>query len=165
MPNRRRFLYWCSRQNRGVRLVKPSENLVKAYRDKYKNALKSMEVNANAAIIDWAISASYYARYFAVYSLLAKIGVKCEIHDCTIALFEYLFRSDMQPAVLRQLRESKENRIDAQYYPYLPTVDFQVMLKDTRQFVLEIEMILDQLNAARIAQLQGKLKRLKVRPR
>ena len=50
-----------------------------------------MEINAQAGLIEWAVSASYYAEYFEVYSLLSKIGVKCEIHDCTIALFDYLF--------------------------------------------------------------------------
>jgi uncharacterized protein (UPF0332 family) len=64
--------------------------LVKAYLEKSRNALKSMEVNAQASIIEWAVSASYYAKYFAVYVLLSKVGVKCEIHDCTITLFEYL---------------------------------------------------------------------------
>lgn len=37
---------------------------------------------------------SYYAKYFAVYALFCKIGLKCEIHDCTISLFRYLFGSE-----------------------------------------------------------------------
>ena len=78
---------WCLKQSKGIRLVKPSENLMKAYFQKSRNALKSMEVNAKSGITEWAVSASYYAKYFAVYALLSKIGVKCEIHDCTIALF------------------------------------------------------------------------------
>lgn len=65
-------------------MVNSSENLVKAYFQKSRNALKSMEVNAQAGLAEWSVSASYYAKYFAVYSLLSKIGVKCEIHDCTI---------------------------------------------------------------------------------
>jgi len=76
-------------------MVKPSESLVKAYLQKSRNALKSMEVNAQAGLGEWAVSESYYAKYFAVYSLLSKIGIKCEIHDCTIAMFEYLFRDSM----------------------------------------------------------------------
>jgi len=91
MQNDKRYLNWCLKQSKGIRLVKPSDNLVKAYLEKSRNALKSMEINAQANIVEWAVSASYYAKYFAVYALLSKIGVKCEIHDCTITLFEYLF--------------------------------------------------------------------------
>ena len=81
-------LKWCLKQRKGVRLVKPSENLVRAYLEKSRNALRSMEVNAREGILEWAVSASYYAKYFAVYALLSKVGARCEIHDCTITLFE-----------------------------------------------------------------------------
>ena len=85
------YLSWCAGKDKGIKLVAPSENLVRAYLEKSRTAIKSMELNANAGITEWAVSASYYARYFAVYALMSKIGVKCEIHDCTIALFAYLF--------------------------------------------------------------------------
>jgi len=52
---------------------------------KSNEALKSMDVNAKAGISEWTISTSYYAKYFAIYALLSRIGIKCEIHDCTIA--------------------------------------------------------------------------------
>lgn len=116
MQNNQRHLEWCLKQNKGIRVGKPSENLVRAYRQKSRNALKSMEINAQAGLADWAISASYYAQYFAVYSLLSKIRVKCQIHDCTITLFEYLFSGMMPKETLKDLQNSKNNRIEAQYY-------------------------------------------------
>ena len=45
-------------QKKGIEQVKPSDNVVKAYVDKARNALRSMEVNASAGITEWAISAS-----------------------------------------------------------------------------------------------------------
>ena len=48
MQDDRQYLKWCLRQERGIRLVAPSDNLVKAYLEKSHNALKSMEVNAQA---------------------------------------------------------------------------------------------------------------------
>lgn len=103
MQSERRYLKWCLDQNKGIRLAKPSENLMKAYMEKSKNALKSMDVNAKASITEWAVSASYYA-YFIVYALLSKIGVKCEIHDCTIALFNYLFGDSVPPQAVLELK-------------------------------------------------------------
>jgi len=92
MRSDKRYLRWCKRQNKGIRIVNPSENLTKAYLEKSRNALKSMEVNANAGITEWAISTAYYARYFAVYALLSRIGVRCEIHDCTIVAVQLFVR-------------------------------------------------------------------------
>jgi len=43
MQGSRRYLTWCLKQSKGIRLVKPSENLVRAYLEKSRNALKSME--------------------------------------------------------------------------------------------------------------------------
>ncbi|MGQ9718232.1 MAG: hypothetical protein ACUVWK_00020 [Nitrososphaerales archaeon] len=52
MQDNRRYLIWCFKQSKGIRLVKPSENIVRAYLEKSKNALKSMEVNAKAGITE-----------------------------------------------------------------------------------------------------------------
>jgi uncharacterized protein (UPF0332 family) len=159
MQNERR-LQWCLKQSKGIRVVKPSENLVKAYLQKSRNASKSMEVNAQAGLVEWAVSASYYAEYFAVYSLLSKIGVKCEIHDCTIAVFEYLFSDSMPTESIKELRDSKENRVEAQYYTQEMNVDLEKMIKKTKQFMLEIEKMVDSLNSGNISKLQRKLQTL-----
>jgi uncharacterized protein (UPF0332 family) len=115
MRDDKRYLRWCLRQERGIRLTAPSDNLVKAYLEKSRNALRSMEVNAQADIEEWAVSASYYAKYFVVYALLSKIGVKCEIHDCTIALFGSLFSTVECHHLVRELKQSKDDRVDVQY--------------------------------------------------
>ena len=153
-------LKWCLKQRKGVRLVKPSENLVKAYLEKSRNALRSMEVNAREGISEWAVSASYYAKYFAVYALLSKVGARCEIHDCTITLFEYLFSLFIPSQVFRELRKSKEDRIETQYYTRKVNIDLNKAMKSTKNFVLEIEKILDDLNSEKIVQLQKKLEKL-----
>ena len=160
MQSDKRYLRWCKRQTKGIRIVNPSDNLTKAYLEKSRNALKSMEVNANAGITEWAVSAAYYARYFTVYALLSKIGIKCEIHDCTIALFNYLFGSSVQADMVKQLRQSKQDRIDAQYYSKTIRVDFNDLTSQTKQFMLEIEKLIDSLDAQAIIILRNKLSRL-----
>ncbi len=80
MQHDKKYLEWCTKQKKGIKLVKGSETLQKAYVKKSQEALKSMEVNANASINEWTVSASYYAKYFVIYSLLSRMGIKCEIH-------------------------------------------------------------------------------------
>ncbi len=160
MRDNEQYLKWCLRQERGIRLSAPSENLAKAYLEKSHNALKSMEVNAQAGIEEWAVSASYYAKYFAVYALLSKIGVKCEIHDCTIALFGYLFSTAEFHQLVRELKQSKDDRVDVQYYSRKLKVTLAELMQQTKQFVLQIEELIDGLNAEKIAALQQKLREL-----
>jgi len=159
MEDNKRYLRWCLNQSKGIRVVKPSDNLLKAYLQKARNALNSMEVNAEAGITEWAVSASYYAKYFAVYALLQKIGVRCEIHDCTIELFGYLFR-DSVSKLIQELKESKEDRIEMQYYTQEIKVDLDKSMSQTKNFVLEIEKIADWLNLERVMELQKKLRDL-----
>jgi len=160
MRDDRRYLNWCMRQERGIRLTATSDNLVKAYLEKSRNAFKSMEVNAKADIEEWTVSASYYAKYFAVYALLWKIGVKCEIHDCTIALFGHLFNAAEYDGLVRELKQSKDDRVDFQYYSGELKVNLADLMQQTKQFVLRIEELIDGLNTEEIARLQSKLREL-----
>lgn len=160
MRDDKQYLRWCTRQERGIRLTAPSDNLMKAYLEKSRNALRSMEVNAQADIEEWTVSASYYAKYFAVYALLMKIGVKCEIHDCTIALFGHLFSSADYHPLVRELKQSKDDRVDVQYYSRELKVNLADLMQQTKQFVLRIEELIDGLNAEEVARLQKKLREL-----
>ena len=157
MRDNKQYLKWCLRQERGIRVVAPSSNLVKAYLEKSRNALKSMEVNAQANIVEWAVSASYYAKYFVVYALLSKIGVKCEIHDCTIAIFDYLFGAKEFHDLVSELKQSKHERVDIQYYSKELNINLADTMQQTKQFVLQIEELIDRLNAEEVAALQRKL--------
>lgn len=157
MPPDKRYLKWCAKQKNGIKIVSESINLQKAYLTKSKNAIKSMELNAKAGINDWTISTSYYARYDAVYALFSRIGIKCEIHDCTIALFKHLFSGTIASSFIQDLEKSKDDRIDAQYYTGIIKINSKKVIADTKNFVLEIEKIIDNLNKSDTAILQTRL--------
>jgi len=160
MQGNKKYLLWCLNQSKGIRRVNPSQNLAKAYMQKSRTAMKSMEVNAKANIVEWAVSASYYAKYFAVYALFSRIGIKCEIHDCTIALFNFLFGDDVSSEVIQELKQSKKDRVEVQYYTREVKMDTAKLLSQTKFFVLEIEKIIDSLNLEKISFLQNRLKEL-----
>jgi uncharacterized protein (UPF0332 family) len=133
---------------------------MKAYLEKSRNALRSMEVNAQADIEEWTVSAAYYAKYFAVYALLSKIEVKCEIHDCTIGLFGHLFSTVEYHNLVRELKQSKDDRVDVQYYSRELKVNLADFMQQTKQFALRIEELIDGLNTKEVARLQKKLREL-----
>ncbi|QLH09337.1 HEPN domain-containing protein [Candidatus Nitrosotenuis sp. DW1] len=154
----KKYFKWCASQKKGIRLVKESENLQKAYTKKSNEALKSMDVNAKAGINEWTISTSYYAKYFAIYALLSRIGIKCEIHDCTIALFGHLFGDVIPQTFIQNLKQAKEDRIDAQYYTTEIRIDYSELIRNTKDFVLKIEEIIDSLNPKKILDIRKELK-------
>ena len=107
-------IQWCIRQKKGIELIKPSENLAKAYLIKAEKALESMR--ANKENIEWEIPSAYYAMYFSLYALLMKLGVKSEIHSCTIEFTKTYLKDHFTREEIELLSESREARIDAQYY-------------------------------------------------
>lgn len=159
MKTDKQYLKWCAKQSKEIRIVKESTNLQNAYLKKSNEAMRSMQVNAKEGIDEWVISTSYYAKYFAIYALLSRLGIKCEIHDCTIALFGYLF-ADNLPSFFEDIQQAKEDRVEAQYYTTSIPIDSQKIVSKTKEFVLKIEEIIDSLNPEMISDTRSKLKKL-----
>ncbi|MBI2142833.1 hypothetical protein HYU20_00640 [Candidatus Woesearchaeota archaeon] len=124
-------LKWCGKQPKGIKLVEPNENLAKEYiatAEETLGILKEIDGKSNV----WLAATKYYLEYFAVYSLLMKLGIKSEIHECTIALCSFLEKEGLLPkGTYKLLAYDKQLRIDNQYY-----------LKN-RQVVVEYDSIVD----------------------
>jgi uncharacterized protein (UPF0332 family) len=84
-------LNWCIKQKKGLKLVEPNENLCGAYIRKAESSLNILKSALEKNEIDWITTISYYAKYFSLYALFIKCGIKCEIHDCTIKAMKILF--------------------------------------------------------------------------
>ncbi|MBU0461156.1 MAG: hypothetical protein KJ574_01080, partial [Nanoarchaeota archaeon] len=82
---------WCTRQEKGLKLDSPNSNLCFAYLKKAKSALNMLDAAIERDEDDWIATTAYYARYFSLYALFRKCGIKSEIHDCTIAAMRFLF--------------------------------------------------------------------------
>jgi len=65
----------------------------------------------------------------------------------------------MQADMVEQLRQSKQDRIDAQYYSRTIRVDLNDLTSQAKQFVLEIEKLIDGLDVQAINALRSKLNR------
>ncbi|MFH1065586.1 MAG: HEPN domain-containing protein [Nanoarchaeota archaeon] len=111
-------LDWCKTQKKGIRLAVPSKVLGEVYLKKSESALNMLVSAIEKNEPDWIASAMYYAKYFSVYALLAKCGIKCEIHDCTLKAMKLFFvDSDIVSKKLYEdIEYSKTLRVDLQYY-------------------------------------------------
>jgi len=81
-------LGWCKRK--GMKLIKPNTNLAEEY---FKNAEETLRVTnliKGSGSNMWLATQKYYTEYLAAYSLMMKIGIKSEMHSCTIEIIRLL---------------------------------------------------------------------------
>lgn len=141
---------WCLEQEKGIKLIEPNENLVNKYLESCNEDLE----NVPKVTGKWKTVTSYYACYNALYALLCKVGIKSEIHDCSIALMDLLGydRKDID-----FLRELKEERIDVQYYLEEPS---EIDLERIKEFVEETKRLITETNDLKVEEIRGKINSL-----
>jgi len=102
----------------------------------------------------WLATQKYYAEYLAAYSLLMKIGIKSEIHSCTIDVIRLLEKEKIIGfSFSKLLEEDKELRIDNQYYLKNRPVVFDS--KKLSEVLLNIRVILDKITDEQIQKIRG----------
>jgi len=155
-------IVWCFKQKRGIRLIEPNLNLTKAYLKKAISALNTMTAALQIKETDWTATTAYYARYFALYALLMKIGVKSEIHDCTINIAKLLAKNKiLNPHLINDITKAKQTRIDTQYYvaKELTQTDIKNNAEAARKFVLELEQTTENITPEQINTIRAQLKK------
>jgi len=154
-------LIWCLKLKRGIRITEPNPNLTKAYLKKATSALNTMTATLQINEADWTATTAYYARYFALYALLMKIGVKSEIHDCTINVAQLLANHGiLRQSLVDDIAEAKQKRIDTQYYvaTELNLKEIRKNAETARKFVLEIEQAIENITPKQINTIRTLLK-------
>jgi len=155
-------LIWCFKQKRGIRIIEPNPNLTKAYLKKATSALNTMTAALQINEADWTATTAYYARYFALYALLMKMGVKSEIHDCTINVAQLLANHRiLSQNLVNDIAEAKQTRIDTQYYvaTQLNQKEIRKNVETARKFVLEIEQTIENTTTKQINTIRTLLKK------
>ncbi|MBU2523399.1 MAG: hypothetical protein KKE23_03870 [Nanoarchaeota archaeon] len=82
-----------------------------------------------------------------------KIGIKSEIHDCTIEICGFLEKEGLLPiGTYKKLEDDKRLRIDNQYY--LKNIEVKINFDELVNFILDIKkrinmLTLDDINKIR----------------
>ena len=144
---------WCAGKREGLSFIEPNSGLAEAYLKKAEEALESMRINI---IKDWKISTAYYTLYFSLYSVLMKIGIKCEIHSCTIEFTKRFLRDYLTGEDIGFIEDSLKARIDSQYYVDRTVSDEQYdkMIKNTPEFFVKCKSLLVKLNEKKINEIR-----------
>jgi len=127
-------------QSKGIKLVEPNDNLRNAYIIK---AEESLEVLRTTAIRDWQLTTAYYSIYHSIYSLLMKIGIKCEIHSCTLGFTKKFLKNHFLPDDFGLIDKAFSARIDSQYYVNrkVPDFEYDFIINKTPAFLVKCKNI------------------------
>ena len=148
-------LEWCKKQDKGIKLIEPNNNLAEDYLKSAEETLSILKDIENKSNI-WLATTKYYCEYFTVYALLMKIGIKSEIHDCTIEVCRLLEEEKILPqGVYKTLKKDKQLRIDNQYY--LKNIKVSLDIDKIVNFVLSIKSIIKSLTLDEIKNIRKKL--------
>lgn len=151
---------WCLHVKKGIEVVEPNQNLADAYFIKAEHCLEELQtVRTN----EWKIATAYYGMYFALYSILMRLGIKCEIHSCTLLFMETFLLEYFTKEDNKLLNDAFRARNDAQYY-----VD-RVVSEETRMrlektapsFVVKCKQIVVSLDEKNISLLRKKVEEMK----
>jgi len=100
---------WCAKQKNGIKFVKYDEDTFSGFIEQAQDAiLARRELTSNK----WKLVTAYYACYNYLCAILQKLEIKSAIHECTIAISEYIGFSIPEIKFISNL---KEKRINAQY--------------------------------------------------
>ena len=144
---------WCFRIKDGIRIKKPSDEISNSYLELSKSSLKSAEIIIRQSLL-WATVMAYYAEYYALYSFLTKIGIKCENHFCSILLVKFLLGEEK----VKVIEEHRQKRVSAQYYLKVgQEKEVESILREAKFFVAEFERFVTNLNEDEIKEFRQRI--------
>jgi len=152
----KKSLKWCCHLKDGLKIKEPNYRLAESYLEHSKTSLKRAHEMFEAKDFLWTTVILYYAEYYALYSFLQKIGVKCENHFCSITAVRFLLGEDKT----RTIENHKGKRIDAQYYMKVADESsIKDILVTAKKFILEFQNIVSELSEKDIEKYRYILKK------
>ena len=157
---------WCLGKNRGISLIEPNENLSGAYVAKAKESIEVMRTLQSKSQT-WATSACYYSIYYSLYAVMMKLGVKSEIHSCSITFMRYALMKFYKEEDIILLERAFGARIDHQYYvSRIPDAQkFDDLYDNAVLFYEKSQNVLSEIDEKFVKSVREKLGALKKRKR
>ena len=153
-------LKWCCKQKDGIKLIEPSDNLSLSYMQMADNALGTMN-RERKYNLTFAISAGYYSMYYSLYSVLMKLGVKCEIHSCTLEFMKVLLSEFYTKEDFKIISKAFDLRNIAQYYvdKVIDTKESDMIMSKAPLFVNTSKDVLSKINESDVKKIRDSIRR------
>ena len=152
---------WCLKQRRGMDLIEPNRNMSGSYISMAQESVNILDGIKASQI--WTATAAYYVFYYSLYSVMLRIGVKCEIHSCSLEFMKRclgLFYSSKDNDMIEKAFEA---RINLQYYADRPVDDSAIeeAKRYCSSFFIKTKDILSNITEKQILQIRKGVEGLK----
>jgi uncharacterized protein (UPF0332 family) len=146
---------WCCKQKDGIKLVDPNDNLTQGYLKMAENSLGTMNRERKYNLM-FAISACYYSMYYSLYAICMKLGIKCEIHSCTLEFMKKYLNEFYSEDYIKAIKKAFDSRNTAQYYVdrIVPKEDIDFIISQAPLFFNKSKEILSEINEKNIEEIR-----------
>lgn len=153
-------LKWCCKQKDGIKLTETNDNLAQGYLKMAENSLGTMNRERKYNLM-FAISACYYSMYYSLYAICMKIGIKCEIHSCTIELMKRVLIEFYSKEDLKIIKKAFDARNIAQYYvdKIVSKEDSDYIMEKAPLFFNKSKEILAKINEKDVKEIREKIRK------
>ncbi len=149
---------WCLRKKGGLELTEPNSNMADSYIGMAEESLAIQKGVERSKI--WTATTTYYIFYYALYALMLRIGVRCEIHACSLEFMKRHLAVFYGEKDIKMIEKAFNARIDLQYYANRP-VDDQA-IEETRiyctAFFIKTKDALAKITEEQIERIREALK-------
>lgn len=113
--------------------------------------------------LQFAISACYYSMYYSLYAILMKIGIKCEIHSCTLEFMQKLLTDFYSQEDIDLIKTAFKTRNTSQYYvdKIISKQDIGLIFSKAQTFLDKSKDILSKINEQNIKDIKAELEKFK----
>ncbi|MEK6868994.1 MAG: hypothetical protein AABX74_02105 [Nanoarchaeota archaeon] len=148
---------WCIRNKNGIEIISPNKNMSDSY---IKMAEESIGVlNSIEKSRIWTATTSYYIFYYSLYALMLRIGIKCEIHSCSLEFMRAYLTAFYSKKDIEMIEKAFSARIDLQYYSDRP-VDENIISETRRyckDFYIKTQGTLAKITESEVNEIRAKL--------
>ena len=143
-------LNWCLNIKNGIELIKPNENMAHSYMKMAEESLKIIKKIDESKL--WTASATYYTMYYCLYALMIKIGIKSEIHKCSITVMKECLTEFYDSSSVDFLETAFQIRNDLQYYPrkFIDNYKLELIKSKAPDFFIHTKQIISRISEKEI---------------
>ena len=151
-------LKWCCKQKDGIKIIDSNDNLAQGYIKMADSSLGTMNREKQYNLM-FAISACYYSMYYSLYAVCMKIGIKCEIHSCTIEFMKQVLKNFYSLDDVRIIKKAFDARNIAQYYvdKVVAKDDIDLIFIKAPLFFSKTKEILSKINEDDIKEIKNQV--------
>ena len=153
------LIKWCLKQKDGLELIEPNSTIADSYIRMAEESVSILKGVETSKI--WTATTTYYIFYYSLYSLMLRMGIKCEIHSCSVEFMKRYLDKFYNSKDTEMMEKALSARINLQYYADRP-VDSNV-IEETKSycktFFIKTKDILAKITEEQIENIREALKK------